>query len=73
MQKKKTENGKQTSEIPFIFIKCRNFYVFLINAMLRQLRGRICYDFNEKKERTSVEGAERKQLKTKFAEGGNYE
>ena len=36
-------------KISFNFIKCRNFYVFLINAMLRmELRGRICYYFNEK-------------------------
>lgn len=31
------------------FIKCRNFYVFLINAIcvLRQMRGHICCYFNE--------------------------
>lgn len=37
----------------FVFIKCRNFYVFLINAILRQLRGHICYYFNEKRRNIS--------------------
>lgn len=54
----KTENS-------FNFIKCRNFYVFLINAMLRQLRGHICYEFNEKTPRGGG--------KTLKVEGGNYE
>lgn len=50
--------------ISFSFIKCRNFYVFLINAIsLRQMRGR-CYYFNEKNARAAA-----MKLRWKVCEG----